>query len=271
MLTYESWEHYVDRVPEGQKRRFAHDCGGGATLLVSNGSDGPRAWCFRCNDGGSLPPPRRSLEEIARIIASNQQADSVCSSLPRLPEPAVHDVDAWPANAKLWLYRAGLGKPEIAKLGAYWHVPTSRVVLPVQSVRGEVVYWQARSVDGRKPKYIGAADTREQVVAAYGTRGTCVVLTEDILSAFKVGLQFHSVSLLGTSLSAVVANYVAGLQCLACVWLDPDAPGQAASRKVVRKLSLMGVRTAVIQSPIDPKLMTHEQIASAVTAAGSDT
>lgn len=271
MLQRESWVSHGETVPEGESRRFDHDCGGGRTLLVSRTVEGTRAWCFRCNDGDSIPPPRASLADVAARLARIRQEDEACTRVLSLPEPSVHDVDEWPVAARLWLYRCGLGRSEIGKLGAYWHVPTARVVLPVRNERGEVVYWQARAVDGRKPKYLGSATDKQKVVAAYGTTGERVVLVEDILSAFKVGLQFHSVSLLGTSMSNAVANHVAQLGGLACVWLDPDAPGQSAARVVRRRLSLMGVSVCTLFSPVDPKLLTHAQIAAVVTAAGTGT
>lgn len=290
MLDRDSWyPRAVEGLEAGRQRRTSHDCGEGRTLLASRRLDGScHAWCFRCNDGDGTPAPRLSLAELARIAERGRQEDAVHAGVLSGPEPRCYALDEWPLDARVWLYRAGFGKPEIERLGAYWHEPTRRVVLPIHAARssdgrgvpsvqaGDTVYWIARAIDkGRQPKYLACDADRTRVVAesipqrmgGHATPLPSVVLTEDWLSAAKVGAQHPAVCLLGTSISDGVAAYVARCYRRALVWLDPDDAGRRAATRVRRRLELLGVPCTIINSPKDPKLMTHAEIAS-VCAAG---
>jgi DNA primase len=89
------------------------------------------------------------------------------------------------------------------------------------------VFWQARSLDKRQPKYLAPAIGKKDAVPKYG-RASMVTLTEDILSAYKVGLVAEGWALLGTSISdACLAALVQRGQPVN-LWLDPDAGGDRA-------------------------------------------
>ena len=91
----------------------------------------------------------------------------------------------WPAAARVWLHHAGLGREEIGRLGATYDPRSQRVYLPVVE-EGRLVFWQARALDGRQPKYLAPPVDKTAVLPRWG-RAEEVTLTEDILSAFKVG------------------------------------------------------------------------------------
>lgn len=233
-------------------------------MLVSRDDSGYRAWCFRCNDGGSALPPQESLTEKLARIKRQSEVDAAIMR-PELPEPRVYALDDWPMNAKLWLYKAGLSRDLIGKLGAYYHPDTDRVVLPIYE-RGEPVFWQARAQDGRQPKYLAPSADRSLVIPRYG-KAESVTLTEDILSAYKVGLVGEGWSLMGTR----VSNHLLSLLLLrgapVNVWLDNDLPplhsvnrGQVAASKIHKQLRACGLRTRNIISPRDPKLMHRDEI-----------
>jgi len=262
VLDPKGWLCAAQSLPEGARRRVDHDCGGGRTLVVSHKPDGWHAFCFRCDDYGWVAKPAPSLaERLARRRAQAQQDASIQASL-ALPAPVNTDVDTWPLPARVWLYRAGIGKPEIAQLGAYWHETSGRVVLPV--VQGDAaVYWQARDPcwtrQAPRPKYINPPVDKSTLVARYGS-GAEIVLVEDILSAFRVGQVAECWSLLGTNLTdAVLAQILASRKSVA-VWLDPDAAGRAAARRIQRQLLACGVPARRIQTDRDPKLLSKQEV-----------
>jgi len=230
--------------------------------VVSNTEEGWRAYCFRCDDRGWVSKPSPSLAE--RIAQRKAQAaqDASISATVALPEPINTDVASWPPSAAAWLYRAGIGKPEIAQLGAYWHSTSGRVVIPI--VEGEdIVYWQARDPEWKRgtkrPKYVNPPIDKSALVARYGT-GNELVLTEDILSAFRVGQITEAWALLGTNLTdAVMARSIATHKPVA-VWLDPDTAGRKAARSIAKQLEVCGVYTRLIQSEKDPKLLSRREI-----------
>lgn len=258
MLSPASWQHYADAVPEGQKRRFDHDCGGGRTLLVARESSGVSAFCFRCNDKGWMPPPVEPWGVRLARLAAGRKADDVLQSIRGLPEPAIYDVDRWPVDGRLWLLRHGIGRVEAADLGVFFHEPTRRLVLPVMR-DGRPVFWQARSTDGREPKYLAPEVTRGAVVPQYG-KADQIVLTEDILSAYKVGLVSEGWSLMGTALGEGHVAQLLARNLPVVMWLDGDAAGDKGSTKGIPLLRSVGLKVRRVRTPLDPKAYSREQI-----------
>lgn len=243
----------------GHRKRVNHDCGPGTTLLISRTEDGLRAHCFRCNDSASAPPPAEPLDVKLARLAKHREADAVHAGVSSVPEPACHDVDLWTPAARLWFYRAGLSRADIGRLGAFYHQPTDRVVLPIRDSSGATIYWQARAVDKRQPKYIGASIRPPSMIARWGSAPS-PTLCEDILSAYKVGSVGEGWAVMGTSVSAGMVAEILRRRCSVNVWLDPDAAGQKAARRYIKQLRAYNVEVRNIVSPRDPKLHTRDQI-----------
>jgi DNA primase len=260
MLDPRSWLDEAKALDIGRSKRVDHDCGSGRTLKVDHKEHGWGAWCWRCNDDGWVPHPEESLaQRLARLTAVRAVEQEASRSV-ALPTPIEPDAAKWPREARLWLYKIGMSNDDIRKAGFYYCSRLDRVVLPVRSEMG-TVYWQARSLtpkDGR-PKYLNPLVDKSAFFARYG-EGKEIVLTEDILSAWKVGLVTAAWSILGTSLSQ--------RQCLSIlrdgrpvyIWLDPDGPGQRAASKIFKQLNAYGVDARVIRSDTDPKLLSREDI-----------
>lgn len=109
------------------------------------------------------------------------------------------------------------------------------------------------------PKYIGPTPRPASLLARFGS-GRVPTLTEDILSAMKIGKAGHlGMPILGTSLSN--AYRVELLRIGECnVWTDPDAAGRKAATKIIRQLSGWGVACRNIVSARDPKKHTIDEI-----------
>lgn len=265
MLDPKTWLHQAEHLDEGRRTRVDHFCGPGRTLLLTSEPHKWTAYCFRCADHGYVPKPVESLSErIARRAHEAAQDASIAADV-KLPAPANYDVATWPEAARVWLYKASLGRPEIAELGAYYHQPSGRVVLPVYR-NGQVVYWSARSVDGRAPKYLNSPTDRNGLVAKYG-KGDVIVLTEDILSAYRVGQVTEAWSLIGVHMNDAIAVQLLRRQRPVVVWLDPDwqyaegkRPGVIAARKIERALAAMGVPVSRVVSRADPKFLSQREI-----------
>lgn len=274
-LPWETWEQHTGTLRPGQRKRVDHACGPGRTLLVSHEGERYRAYCFRCAEHGESPKIQLSPGELAARVKRLAEGDAsirhvgVPGARPVLPVPYVQatSLQDWPVKAKLWLLKAGLGAYEIAKLGAYFHPPSERVILPIYE-GGELVFYQARSVDGRQPKYMAPAVDRARVIPKYGDAGP-VVLTEDILSAFKIGLVARGWSCLGVVVKARLMAELMALDQEVLVWLDPDPPGQAGAAKIMKQLRAYGVPCRNIVSERDPKLHSRKEIECLLTSLPS--
>jgi hypothetical protein len=260
VLALASWRHLADSLEDGRSLRVNHDCGSGRTLSVTREGAKLFAWCHRCNDRGNDQLIESLSVRIARLGAI-READAKLSDS-ALPEPRAYAVSDWPTPAKLWFYKAGLGNHDIGRLQAYYHPPSNRVVLPVEGG-----FWQARALAaGQLPKYMAPNVDKSGILPRYG-KGESITLTEDILSAYKVGQVGEGWCLMGTNLQPNTLHAILKDGRPVNVWLDNDLPpthqvnrGQIAAKKVLKSLRAMGVKAHNIVAPRDPKLMTYDEI-----------
>ncbi|WP_316886398.1 toprim domain-containing protein [Ralstonia thomasii] len=177
--------------------------------------------------------------------------------------PQVHTPQQWPLEAAVWLYKAGLSNDDIARLGFYWCPRLSRVVMPVYDDAGKCIYWQARTLEPyhvNPRKYLNPAVDKSRLIARYGD-GPAIVLTEDILSAYKVSLAgVAGWSLMGTRLNTYTTAQVLTARKPVFVWMDPDEAGQKAAKEIMRTLRAYGVTVQNVVSTKDPKLLSREEI-----------
>ena len=265
MLDPQSFRKQAEQLRPGERARVDHDCGPGRVLLISNNDEGYSAWCFRCNDKGFIPHPAQSLSERLAALERARNAEERASSSVALPEPAMYDPQSWPVQARVWLYKAGLSNDDIERFGFYYHEPTRRIVLPVR-IAGEAVYWQARSVDGRQPKYLNPLVNKDKLYAPYGS-GPCIVLTEDILSAARVSRVTEAWSIMGTALPTGVLVALLQQQRPVVVMLDPDPAGAKGAARIAKQLSLLGVQHSVAVPHRDPKYLTKQEIVTCIESS----
>lgn len=259
MLSPSSWHDKAQNLSIGSKVRTDHDCGGRRTLTIRHDESGTHAFCFRCNDTGWLPPlPVPLAVRLERLRKQHEADASICHAV-ALPEPQVKAWADWPPACRLWFLKAGLCAADLPRLGAYYHPPTNRVFLPVIDPLVGPVFWQARAVDGRQPKYLAPDVSKALVIPVYGSAED-VTLTEDLLSAYKVGKVGEGWSLLGTSPSTKLLSGLVERGCKVNVWLDPDSAGRKAAAKVLKTLRAMGVECRDIISKQDPKLLHRAEI-----------
>lgn len=268
MLDPQSWQHHRPDVAPGRKARVEHDCGSGRTLIISNGDEGYSAWCFRCNDKGFIPHPAPTLAERLAKLTQVRVAENTATASLALPEPRVNDPQQWPDTPRVWLYKAGFSNDDIVAIGAYWNPRLSRVVLPVVH-GGELVYWQARGFLPDRAKYINPPVDRATLCARYEGRKhrSVLVLTEDILSAYRVARLTTAWAIMGTVLPIGVALAAVQQGLPIVVMLDPDAAGRKGAASVARVLRDLGATVAVATAPKDPKFLTTEDTKQCILSA----
>jgi DNA primase len=192
-------------------------------------------------------------------LRKQDEADAKTAASVLLPEPRVYSWSEWPEEFRLWLLKAGLSAHDSGQLGVYYHPPTNRAVLPVLGPSGHPVFWQARALRGRLPKYLAPAVDKTTVLPVYG-KATEVTLTEDILSAYKVGTVAEGWAMMGTSLSKHCLAKLINRGCKVNVWLDPDTAGRKAAKAVLATLRGAGLEARQIHSAKDPKLIHRQYI-----------
>lgn len=253
------WLHLAEQLERGGKAMHKHTCGDGNKLLVENADAGFKAWCYRCSIGGFKPHPQPSLSERIAALREQRSADIAVESDPRPPMPANFDPSTWPLEPRVWLYKSGLSNATIKAHGFYWCERIKRVVLPV--INGsKLVYWQARGFDPDRPKYLNPKIDKPVYKSGPYCAGP-IVLTEDILSAVKVGQIAEAWARLGTGpLSDTLLIELASTGREIAVWLDPDEAGIKGRQRIGSQLRALGVSVRIIRAEQDPKYYSLDQI-----------
>lgn len=250
------WLEEAKRLPLGHKTRMRHDCSETRDMTVSHGENGYSAYCFRCGNVGFEGFGYQNLAELERLRTLNATAQEVSNELPADLSPSI------PAGPARWLFKAGLSVLRAGHRGVGWSERLQRIVLPLYGSDGELLYWQARAVlPGQTPKYINPPIAKADLLYRCipdDADFSEVVVTEDILSAIRVGLHCPAVSILGTKTSDQQAAQLAKYSRVT-YWLDPDEAGQQGNRAGTRKLSLV-TDTRVINSDVDPKNLSDRRI-----------
>lgn len=270
MLDPAEWLVKAQSLPLGGKSSIAHGCGTGRKLLIEHKEAGWAAWCYRCSEPGFVPKPKPSLAERIAKLSQQREVERRIMSNMAPPMPAVFSVDDWPDVAKVWLYKAGLDKDWIENIGFYWNPKLERVVMPVLSDLGSLVFWQARGFDPKRPKYLSPELGPGMFKPVYkavplrpdpGRRADTLVITEDILSAVRASEVAQGWSILGTSLTPFSeAEIVKFGASRVLVWLDPDEAGVNGRRKIVPRLRALGIDAKAVRADLDPKCYPIDEI-----------
>ena len=253
------WLEVAKALPLGQKKRVHHECGEDRPLVIGHDEIGYSAYCHRCGPIGNQKHGYMNLAEIQRLNDLNKNAKEQQSN--ELPRDFTLHI---PRGKSSWLLKAGITAHRAAALGIGWSPRLNRIVLPLYGKDGTLLYWQARAVDkGQSPKYINPSVPKDALLYTVSPdnaadTGEEVVVTEDILSAIRVGKHCPAVSILGTKTSdhqaSAICRYVR-----VTYWLDPDDAGRRGAIAGIRKLGL--VTTArTVESPVDPKNLSDREI-----------
>jgi DNA primase len=85
-------------------------------------------------------------------------------------------------------------------------------------------------------------------------------LTEDMLSAIKIGTVAEGWAVGGTKASDHLIAELLRRKARVNVWLDPDGPGRVGASKLCKQLRSYGLEVRDIVSQRDPKLHTRDEI-----------
>ena len=245
MVPPEDWLADAQRLPIGGRRRVRHNEEPSAAMVVGNDPDCWWCHCHRCGTGGRV------------------QKDHVLLGVPEVqPRVMAWPADALPATASR-LYRSAYGlllqkgidaSRDLAGLPLYITERDRRLLIPTS------LGWVGRALANQQPKWVsyGCAPP------VYGLHphdnpapGTVWVLTEDLLSAYKVRRavpEYTAVACLGTRLSTKLLERMLG-SIFVIIAFDGDAAGRSGAAKVAHRLRGLGLSCRIADTPegLDPK------------------
>lgn len=277
----DEWLRQAQALPLNRQKKILH-CGSSPSLSVKNTLKGWTGYCHRC--GEKFYEARSGLLSVADL----QAAAIDQRQKPQLPSDFSRDYADDSLTSSLWmtwLARASITQRlrDVYSIG--WSNRFRKAVLPVYSSTGELeslIYRKVHKEDN-SPKYviqsvdpeaavflsnlstIGEHSLRKPVSTDASANEVGLVITEDMLSAMRVGTFLPSGSLLGTSINGGKVERMLRHSCTPTstvgIWLDPDKAGLTAATKLERRLALMGIPHRRIQSSKDPKLLSDREIA----------
>lgn len=263
------WASQAEALKYGQKRKIKC-CGNSPSMIIEKSRTGLRAFCFRSADHGGFIPIQLSLADLEQYRREIRELTSKPYVMPSLTGVAAS------SGSMSWLLKAGIGERLWTIYGIGYAEKLDRCVIPV-TWKGSTTGFIARSLDPRQqPKYL--TRFKDDKLKYFYSRdlggparhkakletGLDLVLTEDALSAIRVGEQVQSAGLLGTTLGGREAQLWSDLAL--CdnptigLWLDPDAAGKRKRTEIRRQLILMGADVRIINSDRDPKYYNDDQI-----------
>lgn len=257
MIPYSEWLDAAKALPEGVRKRINHTCGGGRTMLINHDGIGFSCHCFRCNDGNSVRHGDRPISKLFQQRKEHEYEAQTCVSL---PDDAIAIRSCTDYRAVTWLGLAGITGRQIEQYGIVYSPEMRRIILPVYE-DGRLVFTQARRIHGVGGcKYLSPSVDRSRILfeSIPDLGHQRVVLTEDILSAIRVGEHCKAMSLLGTSITTAQAARLLPYERVS-IWLDGDSAGIKGAIKVRKMLAGM-VPVDTIQTTEDPKHYTNREI-----------
>ncbi len=145
------------------------------------------------------------------------------------------------------------------KNGGYYDMFRDRVMFPIIDLRGSVIGFGGRVLEGDGPKYLNSPDTlvfkkTRNLFAmniAKNTKEGFLILAEgymDVISIHQAGFD-NAVASLGTSLTAEQARLISQYVNQVIIAYDADGAGQKATRRAISLFEETGVKIRVLSIP----------------------
>jgi hypothetical protein len=226
------------------KHSACNECGSSDGVWVYN--DG--AYCFVCETKKRMRFKRIMFEDNFIDLPSDLVLPKDCTN-------------EFPERELVWLENYRITKDLREKYNIQYSPELKRIVLPIYNTQGELIYYQARSLNPKQKKYLNPKGQPKQQFLSEYKGSSVLVFVEDMISAIRVGEQFQGVALLGTSINDIKLNFPVEF---CCIWLDNDAFIKA--RGLYRTMSNL-YDTRFIYSRNDPKCYSDEEIKNFVFEA----
>jgi hypothetical protein len=136
-----------------------------------------------------------------------------------------------------------------------------RIIFPIYR-EGQLMCWQGRGPPNHPQKWLTVSPKYSWGGKyPYIKEGTYdrYIITEDIISAMKVGEIYPTISILGASVNTPMVQFLLDKSNKFVIWLDGDTAGATGTKKILCKLKMLADLT-VIRTKHDPKFYTLSRI-----------
>lgn len=200
--------------------------------------------CYSC--GYFIPAGR-----VIRIPKNEQKANYVVS----IPSDSNSDL---PVSALEWLNKYGISLQEAREHKFKWSQEKSLLIFPVYGNDSTLLFWQGRYFGkDNKPKYDSRGKKENILHIISEDKSEEIILTEDLLSAIKVGRQNAAMPIWGSHISQDLFKRLFLRFPKVGIWLDSDKFKDGIKYASIG--SQIG-KTRVIYTELDPKCLSDEEI-----------
>lgn len=207
-------------------------------------------WCFGCQ---TYTPPNSYNPPVEETLTEE-----------RLTYPRRLQKELLDRNKK-WLRSFGFTDQE---LQYFMMDPLTQRHVILCFEDSELVYYEARSVTGEKPKTLSKGTKPIKIFNQSGAAANTLCLTEDVVSAILCSRQVPTGCLFGSALSDHQLTYLEKYDNI-IIWLDYDKTDVAL--KWVDMLTLRGYNVAVVvEDRGDPKDLTEADRSNCLMEARLD-
>lgn len=165
-----------------------------------------------------------------------------------------------PVSALEWLNKYEITLQEARENKFKWSDERQLLIFPIYGNDSTLLFWQGRYFGkDNKPKYDSRGVKEDILHIISEGKGEEIILTEDLLSAIKVGRQNVAMPLWGSHISINQFKRLFLRFPKVGIWLDSDKFKEAIKYASIG--SQIGL-TRVIYTELDPKCLSNEQIKS---------
>lgn len=221
------------------------ECGSKDNLGVwDDGSE----WCWGCH---YYKPP-----DTIKTFQSRHDKKAAYIKCITLPDDTVELI---PKAAVDWLGKYNLTDKEFATLSPMYSYEKELLIFPVYGPGKVLLMYQGRyfGENPKHPKYLtyGAKD----ILHIVGEPNETIVVTEDLISAVKVGTVINAMPLWGSSLSQEAIKRLSSRFSHLIIWLDKDKARESLRTRL--KASPFFDEVQCVVTELDPKEYSNEEIA----------
>ena len=248
----------------GESRRHPHICSkqGDKPIVVTRTDKGWAWWCHRCRIGGNKYIKGCSPAETMRWLKSLKVKPQKTQAIVSLPQDYTTIL---PPAALSYCYIREVMEPDIKQYRFGYSLYLHRLILPVYTGKDKLVFWQGRNLGEttrNNPKYMNVSKQDRKEIYFFVPFQDCktLVITEDIISAIRVGKVVNALAVLSAHIPDKLIFKLAlkGKFDTILIWLDPDKKVKATGWAF--KYRSYGINCHRIDSDKDPKWYSQNEI-----------
>jgi len=161
-----------------------------------------------------------------------------------------------------WLFKYFIFEDTIRKYKIGYIPAKHRIILPLFDRDGNLCYYVTRALIPGDVKYLTPPNAKKPLYTIENSRNQALVLVEDFISTIRIGKNYNVAFLQGTSLSRELLKHIADKYTHVVTWLDSDAAGQGAARKIEKQIrayedSILETRIYTRPEALEPIKITN--------------